>query len=131
MIIPRHPHVPRARQTPLESFGAAISSATDLDLAAWQELGIANPRSADGRIIWSIIGASVVMGLGVLGVGAWIVVGPLLGLLPAATSNLNGRGAGMLLLAGGLMTLTVGAAASFGSFQGLSRVVFAMRHARC
>lgn len=53
--------------TSLGAFAAAVSSATDLELAAWQEHGITQPSSRDGTVLWSIITVSL---LALAGAGA-------------------------------------------------------------
>jgi hypothetical protein len=113
-------------QSSLEAFAQAISSASDLDLAAWQERGLADLRRGGSLVVWCIAVLSAAVGF-VCGASAWRAAWRSLGALPAyGHRSLMGNPIVLVTLAGAL-SLLLGVGLSFGLFQLLSRAAYALR----
>jgi hypothetical protein len=109
----------------LQAFAEAVSSASDLELAAWQEAGLVEPRSRTGVLLWSIVVLSIGAGGVMLALCGWFLVRPTLGLMPAVMSgHRTTQRAGLIIILSVMVALVAGSAAAFATFQGMSRVVF-------
>ena len=92
-------------ESDLESFAKAISSASDLQLASWQESGLLHPRTHGGFVVWWILTVSAVLGLVVAIAGIHYLVQPLMSLLFAPFHQGRGRGPGMIIHVAGLLSM--------------------------
>jgi hypothetical protein len=119
-------------QSSLRAFAETISSASDPELAAWQEEGLAAPPGRGGSLlVWAVLVSSAAVGLG-CGAAAWLIVWHSVGALsrPATLAAAPLQDPGLLLLLGGLLVVLLAAAVSFALFQGLSRLARAVQRPR-
>lgn len=119
------PHRYQPPPSGLQRIAESISSASDPDLAAWQERAIQHPRSQDGVLVWCVGGVSVCAGLLILGAGAWFVVRPTM-TLPVMSSGSRRLGGGWVMLAAFGASVVAGAALAFALFQGGCRAAFVL-----
>jgi hypothetical protein len=112
----------------LAGLAQGLSSASNPDVAAWQERGILEPWSRHGLAVWGALCLSAAIGLGCAVIAwyrTWVALAVLDRPLPPHSSRLADPF--ILLILAFLVVLVLACAVAFGCFQILCRVAFAIR----